>query len=148
MVQWLRIYLAMQGTLVRSLVWEDFTFGRATKPVHHIYWASTLEPEELQPLSPHAATPEAWMPSACALQQEKSPHWEAHMLQWRAGPAHHSWRKPKCSNEGPVQPINNKFLKRIKHSLLIYLFKNGYDSQIDLVFKFYWIHLKDAFYWV
>ena len=22
-VQWLRIYLAMQGTLVRSLVWED-----------------------------------------------------------------------------------------------------------------------------
>ena len=36
-VQWLRIHLEMQGTPVRSLVWEDFTFGRATKLMHHNY---------------------------------------------------------------------------------------------------------------
>ena len=37
MVQWLRICLPMQGTRVRSLVWEDPTCRRATKPVHHNY---------------------------------------------------------------------------------------------------------------
>ena len=35
--QWLRILLAMQGTQVRALVWEDPTCRRATKPVHHYY---------------------------------------------------------------------------------------------------------------
>ena len=36
-VQWLRICLPMQGTRVRSLVWEDPTCRRATKPVRHNY---------------------------------------------------------------------------------------------------------------
>ena len=36
-VQWLRILLAMQGTLVRFLVQEDPTCHRANKPVHHNY---------------------------------------------------------------------------------------------------------------
>ena len=35
--QWLRISLLMQGTSVRSLVWEDPTCRRETKPVHHNY---------------------------------------------------------------------------------------------------------------
>ncbi|KAJ8793342.1 hypothetical protein J1605_000337 [Eschrichtius robustus] len=35
--QWLRIHLAMQGTRVRSLVWEDPTCRGATKPVRHNY---------------------------------------------------------------------------------------------------------------
>ena len=34
-VEWLRIHLAMQGTLVRYLVQEDPTYLRATKPVCH-----------------------------------------------------------------------------------------------------------------
>ena len=38
-VQWLRIHLPMQVTQVWSLVWEDPTCHRATKPVHHNYWA-------------------------------------------------------------------------------------------------------------
>ena len=33
--QWLRIHLLMQGTQVRSLVQEDPTCCRATKPVRH-----------------------------------------------------------------------------------------------------------------
>ena len=37
--QWLRIRLPMQETWVRSLVWEDPACCRATKPVHHNYWA-------------------------------------------------------------------------------------------------------------
>ena len=36
-VQWLRICLPMQGTRVPSLVQEDPTCCRATKPVHHNY---------------------------------------------------------------------------------------------------------------
>ena len=35
--QWLRICLPMQGTRVRALVWEDPTYHRATKPMHHNY---------------------------------------------------------------------------------------------------------------
>ena len=34
----------MQGTRVRSLVREDPTCCRATKPVRHNYWACALEP--------------------------------------------------------------------------------------------------------
>ena len=36
-VQWLRIHLPMQGTRVRSLVWEDPTCRGAAKPVRHNY---------------------------------------------------------------------------------------------------------------
>ena len=42
--QWLRIRLPMQGTRVRSVVWEDPTCRGVTKPVHHNYWACALEP--------------------------------------------------------------------------------------------------------
>ena len=33
LVQWLRIYLAMQGTSLRALLWEDPTCHRATGPM-------------------------------------------------------------------------------------------------------------------
>ena len=35
--QWLRIYLPMQGTRVRALVWEDPTCRGAAGPVSHNY---------------------------------------------------------------------------------------------------------------
>ena len=35
MVQWFRICLPVQGTWVQSLVWEDPTCHRATKPACH-----------------------------------------------------------------------------------------------------------------
>ena len=44
MVQWLRVSLPMQESWVRTLVREDSTHPRATKPVHHNYWTSALEP--------------------------------------------------------------------------------------------------------
>ena len=68
----------MQGTWVRSLVQEDPTCRGATKPVRHNYWAGV--PQLLKPvhsracmpqlLSPWAATTEAHVPRAHALQQE------------------------------------------------------------------------------
>ena len=53
-VQWLRIHLPMQGAWVQSLLLEDSTCCRSTKPAHY---------------------------RACALQQEKPPQWEAHTPQ-------------------------------------------------------------------
>ena len=54
-VQWLRIHLPGHGTQVQSLVWEDLTYRGATK------------------LSPCAAAPEAHVPRARGLLQEKLP---------------------------------------------------------------------------
>ena len=85
----------MQGTRVWALVQEDPTRRRATKPVHHNYWACTLEPvshnywaHALQLLSPRAATTEAHKPRTRALQQEKPPQWEACAPQQTVAPAH------------------------------------------------------------
>ena len=44
MVQWFTICLLMEGIWVRSLVKEDSTRCRATKPVCHNYWSHALEP--------------------------------------------------------------------------------------------------------
>ena len=44
MAQWLRICLPTQAAWVWSLVREDPTCHGATKPMHHNYWACTLEP--------------------------------------------------------------------------------------------------------
>ena len=43
-MQWIRICLPMQGTRVQSLVWEDFTCHRATKPSCCNSWSPRLEP--------------------------------------------------------------------------------------------------------
>ena len=34
---WLRVHLVMQETQVQSLLWEDPTCCRATKPLYHNY---------------------------------------------------------------------------------------------------------------
>ena len=93
--QWLRIHLPMQGTRVRSLVREDPTHCRATKPMRHNHWACALEPASHnywahvpQLLSPRATTTEAHMPRARVPQQEKALQWEACVPQRRLAPAH------------------------------------------------------------
>ena len=57
--QWLRIRLPMQRTGVQALVQEDPTWRRATKPVHHNYWACALEPVSHNYWSPCSTTREA-----------------------------------------------------------------------------------------
>ena len=69
-VQWLRIYLAMQGTLVRSLVWEDPIYhGTHThNTIESVLQSSrtaTTEPNTLQLLKPESYR-------ACALQQREA----------------------------------------------------------------------------
>ena len=52
MVQWWRIRLPRQGTWAQSLVREDSTCSRATKPVCHKHWAyvpKLLKPACLEP---------------------------------------------------------------------------------------------------
>ena len=63
-VQWLRIHLPMQGTVVQSLIWEAPTCHMPTKAMHHNYWAGVV-----QLLKPKRSR-------ACALQQEKPPQRE------------------------------------------------------------------------
>ena len=55
----------------RDTVQNDRTCRRATKSVHHNYWAC-----KPQRLSLNAATIDACIPKAHALQQEKPPKWE------------------------------------------------------------------------
>ena len=69
----------MQETKVQALVPEDPTCRGAIKPVRRNYWACTLEP----------ASHNYWAhaPRAHALQQEKTPQWEARAPQQRVAPA-------------------------------------------------------------
>ena len=67
-VEWIKICLPMQGTQVWSLVWEDLTCRRATKPVCHNSWACMLK--LLQPLCLEHV-----------LCNKKPPRWESLCLQ-------------------------------------------------------------------
>ena len=67
-VEWIKICLPMQGTQVWSLVWEDLTCRRATKPVCHNSWACMLK--LLQPLCLEHM-----------LCNKKPPRWESLCLQ-------------------------------------------------------------------
>ena len=73
-VQWLRIHLAIQGTLVRSLVQEDPTCCRTTKTAPQLLSQSSRAREPKR-RSPCPTNTEAHMPTACALQQEKPLPW-------------------------------------------------------------------------
>ena len=64
--------LPMLETEIRSLIWEDPTCCRATKPGHHNYWACAPEPGShsfgahklklLKPTCPGARVPKQEMP--------------------------------------------------------------------------------------
>ena len=84
-VQGLRICLLVQGTQIWSLVLEDATCLRATKPLCHNYWACALEPSSHNYWALHATNTETWASGARAPQQEKSPQWEATT---RSSPVH------------------------------------------------------------
>ena len=84
-VQWLRIHLPMQGTQVRALVQEDHTCHRATKPVHHNYWACALEPKShncwapapqlLKPVSPRAHALQILSPRTATAEPTHHNYW-------------------------------------------------------------------------
>ena len=87
----------MQGTQVPSLLREDPTCHKATKPVHYIYWGKSAY------LKPMTAAREACPP------------------QWRAAPAQHNYRKPVQSNKDPTQAIKHiKSFKCCKGSFIFF----------------------------
>ena len=76
--------LPMQGIWVQSLVQEDATCHRTTKPMFCNYWARALEPTLCNKRSHHSEKPtyQSWRVALTLLNQRKSVH----------------------SNEDPVQP--------------------------------------------
>ena len=88
----------MQETWVWSLIREDPTCLRATKPMSHNYWACVLElgghhyrahvMQVLKPTCPRAHAP-----------PEKPPQWESHSPQLEKSP---------CSNKDPAEPKLNR----------------------------------------
>ena len=99
--QWLRICLPMQGTRVRSLVWEDPTCRGATKLVHHNDWTCTLEPTSHSYWSPCTKIPCSATREATAM---RSPHTTT-----KSSPHLPQLEKAHGSNEHPTQPKINKF---------------------------------------
>ena len=92
MVQWLRIHLAGQGTLVRSLVQEDPTCCWTTQPKCHAIepalWsprATNIEAHAPQPLMPVCHGAHA-MQQKKPLQQKRPPQQEACALQLESSP--------------------------------------------------------------
>ena len=100
----------MQETQVQSLIQEDPTCLRATKPIHHIYGAWVL-----QLLKPKHSR-------ACVLQQEKPPQWEAAT---KSSPYLPQLEKAHTHNKKPAQPkINFKTIKK-KRKKKIHLARQG-----------------------
>ena len=85
-VKWLTNGLPMQETRVWSLVQEDFTCCRASKPMHQ-----TTEP----------VCCNCWSPCALsrALQQETKLHWNACALRLESSPTPCDYRKSRGSNK-------------------------------------------------
>ena len=116
-VQWLKIYLAMQGTPVWSLVQEDPTCHSATKPIRHSYWACT-QAHEPQLLKEHSR--------ACTLQREATAM--RNPDNWRIVPTLCSSRKDTHRNENPVRPNKEKSLPYLsKFTLFVFIFQ--YSTQ-------------------
>lgn len=82
--QWLRSYIAMQGTWVPSLVREDSTCSGATEPVPDV-------------------TAEAHRPRAQA-RNRRSHHHEKPAHLSRVAPISYASEDPTHSNSDPVQP--------------------------------------------
>ena len=78
--------MPMQETRVWPLVWEDPTCHRATKPVHHNYWACTLEPEDRDYWAHVPQLLNCVCSRACAPQQEKPPQRQALASQLESSP--------------------------------------------------------------
>ena len=135
MVHWIGVCLPMQGTWVRSLVQENSTGCRATKPVHHNYWACALCP----------GSHNYW---AHGLQQLK-PMWLEPMLHNRR--SHHNEKPKHCNKEQPPAhcdalqsditlcpfpywcDVNSCFCLRLFHSCFcLRLFQDGLDDSSRL----------------
>ena len=99
---WWRIHLPRQEIWVQSLIWEDPTCRRATKPVHHSYEPALWSPG-VTTTDMHAATSEARMPWSCVPQKGSHCH---QRLSQRLERSPRSPQPEKSSDidEDPAQP--------------------------------------------
>ena len=110
--QWERICLCMQDTWVQSLVQEDPTCLRATKPVSQVYWVWALGPGSCK-YWPHVSQllkPAHLEPGLLKrnIRNEKPTHYNE-----RAAPLLSATEESLCSNEDPVQPKLNEQIHKI-----------------------------------
>ena len=146
-----RICLQVQGTHVRSLIWEDPTCLEATKPTHHNYWACALETASCSERS-------RW----CTLQLESSPHLpqlqKAYEKQQRPRAAIINWKDPKSCKTQHSQITTNIFKKTPKlRNVLISPLNSKYisftnsenirNTHIYIEIKLLRIYLRSVRFW-
>ena len=110
-------------TRIQSLSQENPTCRRATKPEHHNYWACALE---LGSCNYWTQVPQLLKPaglSACPLQQEKPPKWDACVLQLESSPHLLQLEKSLCSTKDSAQPKNKWINKIILKKEIVYMSK-------------------------
>ena len=95
--------LPMQETLVWSLIQEDPTRSRATRPERHNYWACALEPRNHNYWAHTLQSPSFTAREATAT---RSPYPEM-----SSSPCSPYEEKSPCSNRDPAQPKINKYIK-------------------------------------
>ena len=147
MAQWWRICLPMQETLVRSLIWEDLTCCRATKHMHHNYWAPAPQWEEPRlhkrgapapqweelPLRKRGAPAPQWEETPLRKREAPAPQWEEPPLHKREAPAP-QWEEPPqreaCTSQLQCSPCS------------LQLEKSQYNSEDHT-----WPKKKKSWYW-
>ena len=100
----------MQGTQVRSLIWDDSTCRAATEPVCHSYWASVLEPGRWNHWARVLQMPKLARSRACALHEATPLQWEAHASQLESSPRWHQLQK--SPHKATAQPKRHKNIKK------------------------------------
>ena len=109
----------MQEARICTLIWEDATCHRATKPGNHSYWGHVL------PLP----RPARWR--ACALQQEEPQQWEAPAPQRREAAAHCNWRR--------AHTAKNKWIKLVFKNCIPILIGFAWNSYTKLTSLQRWV---------
>ena len=89
-VQWVRIHLPVEGTWIQSLIREDSSCLRTSKPMRHNYWTWALGRKSHNCWAPELELLKHVPSRAHAPKQEEPPQREAHTTQQRVAPAHHS----------------------------------------------------------
>jgi len=108
---------ANAGTGVQSLLWEDSTCLRATKPTRRNYWTQ---------------------PQSLCSEQEKPLQWEAHIPQLESSPCSLQLEKAQDSNKDPVhakinkQKINKILKESLRASQVALVVKNPLANAGDL----------------
>ena len=125
--QWLRNLLPMEGTQVRSYMWEDPTWGGAAKPLHHNFWSPcALEPVLHKKRSHHN---EKLTPHITATREEPL------LTTTRESPR--AANKTQCSQKNKLKKKMNQGQLSIDQKVLLWMGgefgRNGYMYMYGLV---------------